>query len=312
VKPGGTVKNPIESTSPENDGVSAAVHRIALRHCSSLARLQMFAEVARVGFEHSLLASKVDPDKQLNQQLAGYVLSQNNEFYDLFQNITVRLWATLEAFVSDVCLLVLKRVDWKSPPPKWPKMRVDAIELLRTSEDELAEFLLLKLDDAIAAPLKPGVGRFEGVLDSLGFGGPVPDRVKRELLCLSAYRNCIVHRDGLIDRRLAERLPEFASVIGQRLAPTAMEARAFLYACFWYIFEVDRRFRASEGADHSSVASEQGKFLARLDHDPTAPSAIPFARANLEFAKGVPIGSKIVVLGPPENSATSAAAKNKG
>lgn len=265
-----------------------------------------------MGYEHAFLASRIEPEKRLNQQLAQYILSQGDDFHDLNQIIALRCWAVVEAFVEDVCLVAVELVDWQHPHERLRKIKCDLHEILASSKEEVASFVLSKIADQVGSSLKQGVGRFESVLEVLELGGAINESVKNELFTLSKYRNCIMHSDSVIDVKLVECIPVLSSNLGARLGITHIEARRFLFACLWYVMEIQRRFATRLGdVVPAQFIEEQSRFLESMRECDTLDSRIPFAKPNLTFAKSVPIGSTVLVVGPAEGANDKSPAASK-
>lgn len=121
------------------------------------------------------------------------------------------------------------------------------LPLLQASEDERVVFLREALLHDIGAELKIGIGRFEGPLDELGFGGAVASNVRRVLLELAEVRNVIVHKAGKIDSRLLERCPWLLFQIGESIRPVAADFKKYEGSAFWYLMELDQRWKERFG-----------------------------------------------------------------
>jgi hypothetical protein len=63
-------------------------------------------------------------------------------------------------------------------------------------------------------------GSFEALLDFVDLCGPIAESVSRDLRELEQVRNVIVHRNGVVDRRLVEVAYVVAAEIGDHLRLT--------------------------------------------------------------------------------------------
>ena len=63
------------------------------------------------------------------------------------------------------------------------------------------------LEQDIGARLKPGAGRFECVLEALGFQGGVQESLRRDLVEFRATRNVLVHNAGVVDLKFKKTCP---------------------------------------------------------------------------------------------------------
>lgn len=281
--------------------LAEVVDRLFKKHYLGLLRVQLFAEIARLGFQQALVAQKADPSKPLHKQLAGYLASQQDQFYDQHQYVVVSLWSILEAFVGEVALEVVQQIDWSNPPPKFPKISCDVSLILGSSAGARAELVLSKVEDKVGAALRSNVSAFEEVLDAIGLGGPMHERVRNLIFHLASYRHCIVHNDGIVDADLCAKVPVFRAAMGTRLGVTSVELREFLFATVWYLNEVSRRAVLScGGAVSDAITREQAKMLSLIEKCDIPPTSIPFAAVDVEVAKNVVPGSQILIVGPPE------------
>ena len=89
---------------------------------------------------------------------------------------------------------------------------------------------------------QPGVGRFEPLLDAVGLGGAVSPGIKRTVLECGEIRNCIVHRDGLADKRLKARCPWLTTPTGEKLIVTDRDFGAYTLCGHWYVLDLSRRW----------------------------------------------------------------------
>lgn len=118
---------------------------------------------------------------------------------------TVMLWSILENYVRDFLV-------------EWIKINPDAMkaEAIQKMPIRLGEYEALQgnekyeyIVDTIESQLKLGIGisRFEVVLAQFGLSGKVNENTKREILELQQVRHVLVHRNGIVDKRLLERCP---------------------------------------------------------------------------------------------------------
>src|SRR5687768_13032772 len=109
--------------------------------------------------------------------------------------------------------------------------------------EDRANYLLDILEREVAAVLKPGVGRFEVLLESFGLSGAVPESVRRCLFELSQVRNVLVHRRGIADRRLIEQCPWLQLKIGDRAVVKNEQMHRYTTAAMAYSMIILRRLR---------------------------------------------------------------------
>ena len=257
----------------------AAIH---FRHAASIHRLQLLAEVARLGLGYALVVRDVESlqgqpkDKAIFAELETYAKAQSPNFYDLHALVTVRLWSILEAFVHDICCFLLEKVPSVREREAVSKLKAPIIQFLNTGSQEQADYLYELLDSSCAAALKPGVGRFEAVLSSLGCGGPVDKQVRDALFHCSRLRNCIVHNDGIVDRKLVTACPSWKGTEGTRVGVTALMSQKHLYAACWYVMEIQRRILPTDFERMDKLVEEQKSYIQSIQSGGN-PGKFPFA-----------------------------------
>lgn len=261
--------------------------RLAGKHTSSLWRLQLFAEVCRLGFRYATVLPDIDRlhGKEVGggqDQIQKYVAEQGETLFDLHNFASVRMWGILEAYVGDVSTFLIKTESARFSD-KASKTRVPISLITNRSSGEYAEALISSLEQSVDASFKAGIGRFESVLGLLGASGAVDERVKDALFCCSKIRNCIVHNDSIIDSALATAIPELSENVGRRVGVTWLKAREFLYASCWYIVDIQERLIPAEARQEikDQLRDAKENFLNRLDAVAENPASLPFPDPSL-------------------------------
>ena len=258
-----------------------SIGAIHMRHAASIHRLQLLAEVARLGLGYAQVVRDVEgmkglpKDKPLFDELESYAKQQSPDFFDLHALVTVRLWSILEAFVHDICCLLLAKLPSVREQEAVVKLKAPIVQFLNSGEQQQAEYLYGLLDSACSAALKPGVGRFEAVLKSLGYGGPVNGHVRKTLYHCSKLRNCIAHNDGIVDSDLVDACPCWKGTEGTRVGITAVMSQKHLYAVSWYMMEVQRRVLPPNFERMDKLIEEQNSYVTSIEKGGN-PGQFPF------------------------------------
>ena len=142
----------------------------------------------------------------------------------------IRGGSILEVAVDDLAVLVLRDRESWAKSQIIGKLKGPLVEFAAASVEAQAEFLAEELKSNTQAALKPGVGRFETLLNPIGLGGPVHDEVRKVLLELAEVRNLVAHRGGMIDRYFAEHCPWFGQTVGERLLISARQLGIYMQA----------------------------------------------------------------------------------
>jgi hypothetical protein len=252
-----------------------ALQKIIERKSDDLAELDLFAGVcsramsnARKAVENIELQEEIS--KTLNEpsqysseselarakarasEVAMFAKSQHgNGFSYLFSLCSVRVWALIEALVDELVIECLHKPAECPDQKILAKLKGPLIEFRAALPDEQAEFLAETLKQAVDAPLKLGVGRFEALLAPVGIGGNVQDRVQKTLYELSQIRNVIVHKGGKADRRIVEACPWLKIERGEPVHVTDKMFKSYISSAYWYLLEVRGRLDERIGEPRS-------------------------------------------------------------
>lgn len=200
----------------------------------------------------------------------------------LFGLACVKLCSILEASVDFVIAALLKRPETVTSSTRLMKLKGPLIQFTQASEADRIAFLSDALKQEIASDLKIGVGRFESLLDQVGFGGNVGSGVKKALLELIEMRNVIVHRMGRVDNQLISRCPWLSMQIGEAVNLNAETYRIYEGAVFWYLIELDQRWEekiesGGRKADASSLQNDIEQDISSLKRYSSPTSSSPIA-----------------------------------
>jgi hypothetical protein len=217
-------------------GTQATLVKTTLREVS-----QEYKRMPEDQFSRALADAQRFEDFAKEQAKQGFRL--------LYYMATVQTWSISEAMVHDFAVEWLTALDVSQYPEKFSELQGPLIEFIKTAPDDRAEYLVGELERQLGASLKPGVSRFEAVLDNVGLGGPIAQSVRKSLLELQQMRNIIVHRSGRADRRFIEACPWVPCTTGEPIDLSEKEFQRYWWAAFWYLMELDRRQRAKLGQE---------------------------------------------------------------
>ena len=190
-------------------------------------------------------------------------LQQSNGNPYLYGLSSIRLWTLLEALIDELVVEAMKDPAL-CDKASLSKLKGSLIEFKSASPDEQAEFLADTLKQAVDAPLKLGIGRFEAILVPVRLGGSVDENVKLTLFELSQVRNCVVHKSGIADRRLIEACPWLNAERGKELRVTDAMFHRYMMAVYWYLFELRGRVDERNGEQRDAELVKGHLFIAQV------------------------------------------------
>jgi len=170
-------------------------------------------------------------------------------FPTLHAHTVVALWGALDALVSDLMTSALLNEPSVLAGERFARIKVPLAEYERLGAEGRMAFLAAEVARAINADLKPGVGKFEALLENIGLAGAVDDAVRRNLLEMSEVRNLLVHRAGIVDSRFAAACPWLTPKLGDKHTVTHSDYARYNEALHDYLFCLINRVRGHFGIE---------------------------------------------------------------
>lgn len=122
----------------------------------------------------------------------------------LHAQAAISLWSILEVAVEDFAVAWLSFDRTAIQSARTRKINVPLHRFMGLDDEERLRFLVRRMQEEVDGEFSKGIGHFEPLLDSLGFGGGLEEPHRRDLVELAEMRNCIVHRGAVADRKLRE------------------------------------------------------------------------------------------------------------
>lgn len=174
---------------------------------------------------------------------AATIAEQETErgFPTLHAHASVDLWSSTEACVDDLLCAWLGEFPEELKHDALAKVKIAFGEYLSLQVEDRVRYVLEEVKQSVRSALKPGIGRFEAVLDLVKLGGGVPDGTRRDLYELSLVRNVLVHRAGIVDRRFKAACDWRDDSVGARIIVSHADYSRYLSAVCDYLSEVLKR-----------------------------------------------------------------------
>jgi len=241
-------------------------------HLGELERLSNFVSLCLSGLQNGTLLTIIEEEIKSASKYTGIQVEDSVErrrrktqleefskseetlgFPYVFSVGTIQLWSILESMVDDFALHFLKKAECRTFD-SIRRIKGPLMEFIAASEEEQAEYLLAQLKQDLGVAFKPGLARFEAILETIEMSGPVRDEVKRAILELSQVRNVFVHRKGLADARLTKLCPWLGVQLGDKVRISESQFQAYGRASYWYLVELDARACIRLAMDESRIS----------------------------------------------------------
>ena len=135
--------------------------------------------------------------------------------------------------------------------PAVQSLKIGLAEYESLSLDDRAAYLLERLEEKLGSRRAGGVERFEALFRTFGMASPIDAEIARNLLELSAVRNLLVHRRGVVDARFRQQCPWVTRELGSQLLLTHEDYHRYFDAVDLYVFEVTQRLLVWHGRPRS-------------------------------------------------------------
>ncbi len=165
----------------------------------------------------------------------------------LHKHAVIVLWASLDVLIRSVVRAWLKNKKGSIETDEVRSIKIGLAEFEELSEEERYAYLVDSLAEHVKGSLKRGATRFESLLGAIGLGGPIDDRIRRDIFELQQLRNVLLHRDGVADRRFARDCPWLGLRAGDQVVITHLRFIELNNAVIEYVLEVIQRVRVDFG-----------------------------------------------------------------
>jgi hypothetical protein len=175
----------------------------------------------------------------------------DEDFPLLHAQATIALWSALESAIRLFIVKWLQNYKEAMEVEIIQKLRVRIGDYERLEGEDRFFYILDRLDQELSDPFKNGITRFELLLEPFGMSGAVNENVKRDLFELNHVRNSLVHRSGLVDRRIVDSCPWLKLKIGGQIKIDGEMWHKYFTSVMKYVTELIVRLGEQFGVDMS-------------------------------------------------------------
>lgn len=166
-----------------------------------------------------------------------------SDFPFLHAQAVVALWSYLEALTRTFVSAWMEHKPGAFAVPEVARLKIKVGEYENLPHEERCAFIFDLLEQELVTARREGVTRFEALLAPFDLSGPVPEQVGRAIFELGQIRNVLVHRGGVVDKRLAMACPWLDALPGTQLGVTSAMLGLYFEAVHKYIVILIDRVR---------------------------------------------------------------------
>jgi len=181
--------------------------------------------------------------KKLNEVSEQAKHLEESGFPLLYAHSIVALWGALETLIEDLSVSFLINENSNIKRVMVDSLTIPLFQFMELDNEERMRLLLELLEQKLKSRHKPGIARFEAILDVFNLAGDVPEPIKRDLYEMYNVRNVIVHRSSVIDRKLLSNCPWLTGRIGEKFVINDTIYSRYLQAISEYFLILARRTR---------------------------------------------------------------------
>jgi hypothetical protein len=235
------------------------IHNLVELTRAGMRRVQMMPDLLAILYNDQELDDNRRSQRESESRLAELAANEEQRGYPLlYAHSVVSLWGSLEVLVQDLAAAWLSTHSQALTEPPLSAIKLPVGTLRSFRDDDLMVYVVSEASRTLKSDLKLGVGQFESVLDAVGLGGGVDQRVRDGVFYLQQYRHLLVHRGGVADRRFIDNCPALAYCVGE-----TVRVPAALYLDLWlasqmYAATLRNRCNAADGLTVQNVDPPPG------------------------------------------------------
>jgi hypothetical protein len=184
-----------------------------------------------------------------NAKIAKIELDSGCEI--LHTQALVLLWSGLEALLIDFLAQWLTNTKEAKELPVVQGLKISLVEFETLGSGDRADYLLERLEEKLGSKKAGGIERFEILFRLFGMSSALDEAVVRNLLELSAVRNLLIHRRGIVDARFKSQCPWTKVSVGQKWSISHDDYHRYFDAVDLYVFEITQRLLIWHGHPRS-------------------------------------------------------------
>jgi hypothetical protein len=159
----------------------------------------------------------------------------------------VSFWSAMETFTHDLVISFLLNEDKILQNEMYAKIKIPLFQYEQLDKESRMHYLVQECSRTTNAVLKPGVSRFETLLESIGLSGSVDDSIKRDIYEMQQVRNLIVHKSSVVDKRFVDACPWLKASIGEKYTVSYRDYKRYVESLSRYMYVIIDRLRVYFG-----------------------------------------------------------------
>jgi len=195
--------------------------------------------------EHQARMERAKKESELAQK------EIENGFPLLHSQAAVTIWTFLEAAIRGNLCAWIKNLTDDHDIIELKKIKVNIYAYNQLSEYDRVLYLYDLYEKEVAVGELYGTKRFEKLLNPFGLSGPLTQKIKQDIFELAQIRNVIVHRGGIADYQLVQKLSNSKFKPGQTIKLSNEDIHRYFDSVHEYVVLLICRTGTKFGVDMS-------------------------------------------------------------
>ena len=228
------------------------LHYLTIRGAHALSHLHNTMQVLYKGSlppsfptEPDEAEAALENSRQITELALGEIASG---FPIMHSHALVGLWGALEVCIDDIAVLTLQNDETIRSSNQLSRVKVSLMDIESLDQEERMRLLLSEAKRQIQSDARIGINAFEAILDLLRLSGGVESGISRDILEAQQLRNALIHRRGIVDRRVITRCPWLGANVGDHIVITNQQFSRLTRSMLEYASAVENRVNGKYGA----------------------------------------------------------------
>lgn len=185
--------------------------------------------------------------KSMEKQTEFAISEMDGGFPRLHSHTLVVMWGALETLILELMVAYIQNVPAITMEDDFKKVQVPLTEFETMDKEERARYIVSWFEQDHKVSMKPGIIRFESLLEKIGLQEEIEPLLKKTLLEIGYVRNVIVHKSSIVDDKFLQACPWTDYKIKDKIQISKKVFGKYFLAITDYVFLLVNRVKINLG-----------------------------------------------------------------